>query len=58
MIITFVSGVIAFLIAAIYLSMIDVSAGSVLQCYLIDHEKGRGKIRYANEKIREIMMYD
>ena len=58
LILTFVSGVIAFLISTIYLSMIDVSSGSVLQCYLIDHERGRGKIRYANERIREIMMYD
>lgn len=58
LIITFVSGVIAFLVSAVYLSMIDISAGSVLQCYLVDHERGGGKIRFANERIREIMMYD
>lgn len=58
LIITFVSGAIAFLVSSVYLSMIDVAAGAVLQCYLVDHERGNGKIRYANERIREIMMYD
>lgn len=58
LIITFVSGVIAFLVSAVYLSMIDVASSAVLQCYLVDHERGNGKIRYANERIREIMMYD
>ena len=37
LIITFVSGVIAFLVSAVYLSMIDISSVSVLQCYLVDH---------------------
>jgi hypothetical protein len=53
-----VSAVIGFLVSAVYLSMIDISANSVLQCYLVDHERGNGRIRYANERIREIMMYD
>lgn len=53
LIITFVSAVIAFLVSAVYLSMIDISAGSVLQCYLVDHERGNGKIRYANERDRK-----
>lgn len=58
LIITFVSGIIAFLVSCVYLSMIDVASAAVLQCYLVDHERGNGKIRYANERIREIMMYD
>jgi|JI6StandDraft_1071083.scaffolds.fasta_scaffold598395_2 hypothetical protein len=55
LIITVVSGILSFIISAIYLSMIDVSATSVLQCYLVDHEAGNGKIRHANDRIREIM---
>ncbi len=47
-IVTFVSGALAFVVACIYLSMIDISASSVLQCYLEDRESGRGKTRYAN----------
>ena len=52
------SGVIAFLISCVYLSMIDTASSAVLQCYLVDHERGNGKIRYANERVREIMTYD
>lgn len=37
LIVTIVSGLIAFVISAIYLSMIDLSAQSILQCYFIDH---------------------
>jgi len=37
LIVTIVSGLIAFVVASIYLSMIDISAQSVMQCYLIDH---------------------
>ena len=37
LIVTIVSGLIAFVVAAIYLSMIDISAQAVMQCYLIDH---------------------
>ena len=48
LILTVVSGIIAFVISAIYLSMIDVSASSVLQCYLVDQETGNGRVRYAN----------
>ena len=58
LIVTFVSGVIAFVVSAIYLSMIDVASSSVLQCYLVDNERGNGKIRYGNDRIREIMTYD
>ena len=58
LILTFVSAVIAFLTSSVYLSMIDTASSAVLQCYLTDHERGNGKIRYANERVREIMMYD
>jgi uncharacterized membrane protein YvlD (DUF360 family) len=37
LIVTLTSGLIAFVVAGIYLSMIDLSAQSVLQCYFIDH---------------------
>ena len=47
-----VSGLLAFIVSAIYLSMIDISATSVLQCYLVDHEQGNGKIRFANDRVR------
>lgn len=36
-VLTIVSGIIAFIISAVYLSMIDISASAVLQCYLVDH---------------------
>lgn len=47
-IVTLVSALIAFVVSAIYLSMIDGSASSVLQCYFMDHEVSGGKIRYGN----------
>lgn len=55
LVVTVISGIIAFVISTIYLSMIDTSATSILQCYLVDHESGNGKIRYANDRVREIM---
>lgn len=58
LVLTVVSGIIAFVISTIYLSMIDTSASSILQCYLVDHESGNGKIRYANDRVREIMTID
>lgn len=54
---TFVSAAIAFVISCIYLSMIDVSSTSVLQCYLVDNERNNG-IRYANERVKELMTVD
>jgi len=36
-VVTIVSGLISFVVSAIYLSMIDGSASAVLQCYLVDH---------------------
>lgn len=53
---TIVGGIISFVVSAIYLSMIDVSASSVLQCYLVDHELSNGKIKYGNESIKGILM--
>jgi len=47
-IVTVVSGLISFVVSAIYLSMIDGSACAVLQCYLVDHERSLGKVRYGN----------
>jgi hypothetical protein len=58
LIVTFVSGVIAFLVSGLYLSMIDVASSSVLQCYLVDHQRGNGKIRFANDRVRHIMTDD
>ena len=43
LIISFLSGAIAFVVSAVYLSMIDVTSISVLQCYMIDEEAGKLK---------------
>ena len=51
LVLTFVAGVIAFIIAAIYLSMVDIASASVLQCYLID-QSANGRVDYANDKIK------
>lgn len=37
LVVTVASGLIAFVVAGIYLSMIDLSAQSIIQCYFIDH---------------------
>ena len=58
LVITFVAGVIAFVIACIYLAMIDITSTSMLQCYLIDYEVGRGRVQFANERILEILVLD
>ena len=52
---TFIGGVIAFVIAAIYLSMVDIASASVLQCYLIDLS-ANGRVDYANDKIKELLV--
>ncbi len=54
--VTFISGIIAFVISTLYLSMIDVSASSVLQCFLTDRESGNGHARYANEQVKSVLM--
>jgi hypothetical protein len=56
LIVTIVSGMIAFVIASIYLSMIDLSAQSVMQCYLIDHEHYNGRPRHAHSELKEAML--
>jgi hypothetical protein len=55
-VVTIVSGIIAFIISAVYLSMIDIAASAVLQCYLVDHEVSHGKANYANESVRNVLM--
>lgn len=57
-IVTIGSGFIAFVIACLYLSMIDISAQAALQCYLIDHEAGGGKTRYAKNRLKDILEED
>lgn len=47
LILTFVAGVIAFVISGIYLSMVDICSAGVLQCYLTDKDLN-GRVRYAN----------
>lgn len=47
-VLTFISVLISFVVATIYLSMIDVAALSVLQCFLEDKDKGRGQGRYGS----------
>lgn len=37
LVVTLTAGLIAFVVAGIYLSMIDLSAQSIIQCYFIDH---------------------
>lgn len=37
LVVTIVAGLIGFVVASIYLSMIDLSALSIIQCYFIDH---------------------
>ena len=54
-IVTIASGVIAFVIACLYLSMIDICAQAALQCYLVDYEQGGGKTRYANTRLKDIL---
>jgi solute carrier family 44 (choline transporter-like protein), member 2/4/5 len=53
--VTFVSGVIAFIVSGIYLSMIDVTSTSVLQCYFVDREHGKGRAQHAPERVLEIL---
>ena len=54
--VTFISGLIAFIVSCVYLSMIDISATSVLQCFLTDRERNNGKVRFANEKLRSVLL--
>ena len=54
LILSFVATAISFLVSCIYLSMIDVSATSVLQCFLFNQDHGR-KNQQGNERIIEIL---
>ena len=56
--ITIVSGLIAFAISAIYLSLIDLSAQSIMQCYCIDLEFHGGYPKHAREQFKDIMLVD
>lgn len=58
LIVTMVSGLIGFVVAGIYLSMIDLSAQSIIQCYFIDHEFCNGYPRYARPQFKEIILID
>jgi hypothetical protein len=50
------AGLIAFVVAGIYLSMIELSALSIVQCYFIDHEFCNGFPRYAKPQFKEIIL--
>lgn len=55
--VTIASGLIGFVIAGIYLSMIDLSAQSIIQCFLIDKKHSHnGKPKYARQEFKEIML--
>lgn len=58
LIVTIVSGLIGFVVAGIYLSMIDLSAQSIIQCYFIDHEFSNGYPRYARPQFKEIILIE
>lgn len=55
-IVTLASGIIGFVVAGIYLSLIDLSAQSIIQCYFIDHEFCNGFPRYAKPQFKEIIL--
>ena len=56
LVVTIVAGLIAFVIAGIYLSLIDLSAQAIIQCYLIDHEYCNGYPRYARAQFKDIIL--
>jgi hypothetical protein len=58
LIVTVVAGLIAFVVAGIYLSLIDLTAQSIIQCYLIDHDHCNGYPRYARAQFKDIMLED
>ncbi len=50
LVVTIASGLIGFVIGGIYLSMIDLSAQSIIQCFLIDKKNGNnGNTKYARQ---------
>lgn len=58
LIVTIIAGLIGFVVAGIYLSLIDLSAQSIIQCYLIDHEHCNGYPRYARAEFKDIMLLE
>ena len=54
LVISFLAGAIGFVVSGVYLSMIDVTSISVLQCYMIDEEAGKVKVE-GNERVMEIL---
>ena len=42
-------------VAVLYLSMIDLCSASVLQCFLTDRARHRGRIQYASEEVRRVL---
>ncbi len=59
MIVTVASGLIAFVVAGIYLSMIDLSAQTIIQCFLIDKKNSsNGNPKYARQELKEIMLVE
>lgn len=55
-IVTLTAGIIGFVVAGIYLSLIDLTAQSIIQCYFIDHEFCNGFPRYAQPQFKEIIL--
>lgn len=58
LVVTIAAGLIAFVVAGIYLSLIDLSAQSIIQCYFIDHEHCNGYPRYARAQFKDIILVD
>lgn len=58
LIVTIASGLIAFVVAGIYLSLIDLSAQSIIQCYFVDHEHCNGYPRYARPQFKDIILIE
>lgn len=58
LVVSIVSGLIAVTVAGVYLSLIDLSAQSIIQSFLIDQEHCNGYPRYARPQIRDMMIAD
>lgn len=53
--ITVVATIIAFIISVIYLSMIDVVAAAVMQCYLVDIQVNNGVEKYGSIQMKKVL---
>jgi hypothetical protein len=58
LVVTIASGLIAFVIAGIYLTLIDLSAQSTIQCYFIDNEHNNGVQKYSRPQFKEIILVE